>query len=119
MKKILFITEYLNPPFDEGIKKTVYNLFIDLDKNYELKVICRFGFKKDNVNIIESNPLFFSKKVKSLIEYFNPDTIIYLPFQSSTFASYLRLKVFSLFAIYNSRFGINEMLRILNAIKSK
>jgi len=98
MKKVLFITEYLNPPYDEGIKKTVYNLFLDLDKRYELQVICRFGFDKDNIHIIETNPLFYSEKVKLIIERFNPHSIIYLPFQSSTFASYLRLKVLSVFA---------------------
>ncbi len=98
MKKVLFITEYLNPPYDEGIKKTVYNLFLDLDKRYELQVICRFGFKKDNIHIISVNPLFLSKEVKTLIKNFNPDASLYLPFQSSTFASYLRLKVLSVFA---------------------
>ncbi len=98
MKKVLFITEYLSPPYDEGIKKTVHNLFLDLDNRYELQVICRFGFKKDNIHILETNPLFYSEKVKSIIESFNPHSIIYLPFQSSTFASYLRLKVLSVFA---------------------
>ncbi|MCF6296589.1 MAG: glycosyltransferase family 4 protein [Flavobacteriaceae bacterium] len=98
MKKILFITEYLNPPYDEGIKKTVYNLFLELDKKYELKVICRYGFDKKNIHVVQTNPLFYSKKVKSIIKDFEPDNIIYLPFQSSTFASYLRLKVFSFFS---------------------
>lgn len=98
MIKVLFITEYIDPPYDEGIKKTVYNLYLDLDKEYELRVICRYGFERNNINIIHTNPLFFSRKVKLIIENFNPDTIVYLPFQSSTFASYLRLKVLSLFA---------------------
>ncbi len=98
MKKVLLITEYLNPPYDEGIKKTVYNLFLDLDKKYVLQVICRYGFKKDNIHIIDTNPLFFSKDVKWLIRDFNPDSLVYFPFQSSTFASYLRLKVLSIFA---------------------
>lgn len=98
LKKVLLITEYLNPPYDEGIKKTVYNLYLDLDKNYKLQVICRYGFKNKNINIVNTNPLFFSKRVKIIIKDFNPDSIIYLPFQSSTFASYLRLKVLSSFA---------------------
>lgn len=98
MKKVLFITEYLNPPYDEGIKKTVYNLFLELDKKYELKVICRYGFEKENIHIVQTNPLFYSKRIKSIINDFEPETIVYLPFQSSTFASYLRLKVFSYFS---------------------
>ncbi len=98
MMKVLFITEILNPPYDEGIKKTVYNLFLNLDENYELQVICRYGFHKDNIHIVDTNPLFFSKKVKSIISKFKPDSLLYLPFQSSTFASYLRLKIISSFA---------------------
>ncbi len=98
MKKVLFISEYLNPPYDEGIKKTVYNLFLDLDKNYDLQAVCRYGFEKSNIQIIDTNVLFYSNKVKSIIKDFNPDSIVYLPFQSSTFASYLRLKVFTYFA---------------------
>ena len=98
MKKVLFITEYLNPPYDEGIKKTVYNLFLDLEKNYELKVICRHGFEKENMHIVNTNVLYYSKEVKSIIRDFKPDALVYLPFQSSTFASYLRLKIFSYFA---------------------
>jgi len=98
VKKIILITEYLDPPYDEGIKKTVYNLFLNLNENYKLEVICRYGIKKDNIHVIDTNPLFFSKKIKTIIENFKPNVIIYLPFQSSTFASYLRLKVFSFFA---------------------
>lgn len=98
MKKIILISEYLNPPYDEGIKKSVYNLFLELEKKYDLQVICRYGYEKDNINIVKTNSLFYSKKVKLLIKNFNPDSLIYFPFQSSTFASYLRLKILSLFA---------------------
>jgi len=97
LKKVILITEYIDPPYDEGIKKTVYNLFLELDKNYQLKVICRYGFEKENIHIVNSNPLFLSNKIKLIINHFKPDSLIYLPFQSSTFASYLRLKVLSLF----------------------
>ena len=102
MKKVIFITEYLNPPYDEGIKKTAYNLYIELKKKYELQVICRHGFKDSSVHIVNTNPLYFSKEVKSIIKDFNPDSIVYLPFQSSTFASYLRLKVLSFYAANSS-----------------
>ncbi|RPD98003.1 glycosyltransferase family 1 protein [Aureibaculum marinum] len=94
-KKVLLVSEYLNPPYDEGIKKTVYNLFINLDKKYEVQAICRYGFKQENIHIVETNKLFFAKEIKRIITHFNPDTLIYFPFQSSTFASYLRLKILS------------------------
>ena len=94
-KKVLLISEYLNPPYDEGIKKTVHNLFLELDKKQELQVICRHGFDKENVHVVDTNPLYFSIQIKRLIGSFVPDSIIYLPFQSSTFASYLRLIILS------------------------
>ncbi len=97
-KKVILVTEYLNPPYDEGIKKTVYNLYIELKNKYELQVICRYGFKDYSIHIVDTNPLYFSTEVKSIIKSFKPDSIVYLPFQSSTFASYLRLKVLSFFA---------------------
>ncbi len=93
MKKVLLITEYLNPPFDEGIKKTALNIFKELDKRYQLMVVCRYGFEKDNILILDSNKLFVSRKLKSEIFKFDPDVMIYLPFQSSTFASYIRLNI--------------------------
>ena len=95
MKKVLLITEFINPPYDEGIKKIAFKIFSDLDCNYNTKVICRHGFKNDNIHIVKSNKLFFSLKVNRIISDFSPDLLIYLPFQSSTFASYIRLKVLS------------------------
>jgi len=106
MKKVLLVTEYINHPFDEGIKKTVYNLFLDLDVNYELQVICRFGFEKKNIHIVQTNALFLSKKVKKIIRRFDPEVLIYLPFQSSTLASYLRLRILTLFTNFVSNIFI-------------
>lgn len=97
LKKVVLVTEYLNPPYDEGIKKTAYNLYLELEKKYELQVICRFGFEKDNIHIVQSNALYFSSGISLIVKEFDPDSIVYLPFQSSTFASYLRLKVFSVY----------------------
>jgi glycosyltransferase involved in cell wall biosynthesis len=91
MKKVLLVTEYLNPPYDEGIKKTVYNIFKKLDEKYDLLVICRAGFMKDNIHIFKTNPLFWDKGIKSICHEFMPDVLIYFPFASMTFASYLRL----------------------------
>ncbi len=93
MKKILLVTEYLNPPYDEGIKKTAFNLFKYLNEKYELCVICRHGFEENNVHIVETNRLFIGQKVKKIIRDFNPNILIYFPFASMTFASYLRFFV--------------------------
>ena len=95
LKRIILITEILNPPYDEGIKKTVFNLFSELDNRYELLVISRYAFEKENIHITNSNPLFLSSDIRDRIKGFNPDVIIYFPFASGTFAGYLRRKVLS------------------------
>ena len=95
MKRILLVSEFINPPYDEGIKKTVYNLYKYLNKKYKVKVITRYGFEDKNIYIIKSNKLFFSLKTRVLIKKINPDIIIYLPFSSATFPSYLRNKILS------------------------
>ena len=111
MKRVLFISEFINPPYDEGIKKTVYNLYLELKKKYELKVLCRYGFIADDIHVVNTNSLFYSRKVKLIIEKFDPEVLIYLPFQSSTFASYLRIKVLAMFA--------NKRKNILIALQPK
>lgn len=98
MKKILFITDTLKPPYDEGFKKTVYNLYKELNNLYNIKVICREGFKDDNIWVVSTNALFISSKIFFLIRKYKPDTIIYLPFSSATIASYVRLFIFKLYA---------------------
>ena len=95
--KVLLITEYLAPPYDEGIKKTVYNLFEILDEKYDLSVICRTGFSKQNIYIVKTNRLLFSKNIREQMKLINPQIIIYLPYVSTTFMSYVRLKILMLF----------------------
>lgn len=107
MKKILLITEFIDPPYDEGIKKTIYNLFRELDKTYNLKVICRKGFRKENVYQVKTNKLFLSTAIRKHIQKFNPYTIIYLPFASATFASYLRLFILNLYTLNNKNVFIS------------
>jgi glycosyltransferase involved in cell wall biosynthesis len=93
-RKVLLITEYIDPPYDEGIKKTVFNLFKALDKKFDLVVICRYGFTKDNIYILKTNTLFIHEKVRTIIREFKPEILLYFPMASMTFASYLRLFVF-------------------------
>lgn len=98
MRKVLLISEVFNPPYDEGIKKTVYNLYDALNSKYELQVICRVGpINIQNVSCISTNKLFVSRKLKAQIVAFGPDTIIYFPFASSTFAGFVRHFIISHF----------------------
>lgn len=97
MKKIILITEIFKPPFDEGIKKSIFNIYKNLVKSYDVLVICRFGYSSKNIFEIKTNKLFISKKIHKIFKKFNPDFVIYSPFQSATFASLIRLKVLSMY----------------------
>ena len=97
-RRILFITDYFNYPFDEGIKKTAFNLYLELGKKYFLKVICKVGFKDNKIIAIQTNRLYLSYRILKIIKLYKPETIIYFPFASGTFASYLRLKVLQLYS---------------------
>jgi glycosyltransferase involved in cell wall biosynthesis len=95
-KKIILITEYLNGPYDEGIKKTVYQLYILLKVQYDLKVICRIGPENENgIEKIKTNRLFISRKLMNKIRKFEPEVIIYFPFAALTFSGFLRCRIIS------------------------
>ncbi len=94
--KVLLVTEFINPPYDEGIKKTVFQLFDILCNHYQVKVICRYGSNNfSNIVEVKTNKIFLSSRVKKEIKLFNPDIIIYFPFASSTFAGFIRHFVLS------------------------
>ncbi len=96
MKRVLLVTEYINPPYDEGIKKTVFQLFDILNNHYKVKVICRYGSDNfSNIVQVKTNKIFLSPRVKKEIKLFYPDVIIYFPFASSTFAGFIRHFVLS------------------------
>lgn len=98
MKKVLLVTEILNPPYDEGIKKTVYNLYNNLTKTHNVDVVCREGFANDKIHTVNANALFLSFSVFNLFRKVKPEYVIYFPFASATFAGYLRFFILSLFS---------------------
>jgi len=93
VKKIIIVTEFFNHPFDEGIKKCVYNLYQNLSIDHDVRVVCRNGSESDNIYVCITNRLFLSKKLYQYISLFSPNYLIYFPFQSSTFASFIRNKI--------------------------
>jgi len=106
-RKVLYVAEYLSPPYDEGIRKTTYNLYVNLANKYEVHAICRSGFKNNNISIVSTNALFFPLKIYLIIKKFKPDVIIYFPFASGTFASYLRLRMLQFMMHKNKMIFIN------------
>ena len=111
MKKVLLVTEILSPPYDEGIKKTVFNLYTNLNKSHNVKVIARKAFEDEHIEQVNTNALFISSHIKETIKSFNPDVIIYFPYASATFAAYLRHRVLSFYG--------NKAKTILLALQPK
>lgn len=89
-KRVLFITEFFSPPYDEGIKKTAFNLFKVLSETSDVKVICRDYSNPPEVEKIEVNAMFIGRRLWESIRYYKPDISIYMPFSSFTFGSYVR-----------------------------
>jgi len=93
VKRIIIVTEFFDNPIDEGIKKSVYNLYQNLSVDNDVRVVCRNGSESDSIYVCNTNRLFLSKKLYNYISLFSPDYLIYFPFQSSTFASFVRNKI--------------------------
>ena len=68
------VTEYLDPPFDEGIKKTAYQLYTNLTKRYDVRVLCHKGIKNDK-NVIAENTdkLFLGKTISRQANWAYPN----------------------------------------------
>lgn len=98
-RKYLVIYELLEEPFDEGFKVVVASVIRELKKFVELLVITSKGRDNPELNIVQSpinramlNPSLFIK-----IKAFKPDILIYFPQSSTTFSSFMRVGVLSLF----------------------
>lgn len=94
LKKILFISEALSAPFDEGIKNVAFSIQQQLEKKADLLSVTRKGNKTDNLKILQIglNKLFLNNKLRKTVKSFSPNIIFYLPEASITFNSFMRAK---------------------------
>ena len=98
--KIIFFSEDLSEPFDEGIKKTANYIYTILKESHNVLKICRICTSKENENVYnadKTNKLLINYKLWKIIFDFEPHIIIYLPSSSGTFPSFVRLKILSLY----------------------
>ena len=96
--KILFISEALSAPFDEGTKNLAFSLHRQLKKKINSLSVTNTGNIIDDSEIrkVELNKLFLSNKLRKLIQNYSPNIILYLPEASTTFGSFLRAKILKL-----------------------
>ena len=97
--KIIYISEAINSPFDEGIKNYVFSLYKELQKKIGVVGITKLENQVDNMEIyrVRLNKFFLNKDLKSIITNNYPDAILYVPASSATFNSLLRAKILKLY----------------------
>ena len=121
--RILFITEDLSEPFDEGIKKSALNIAMALAEENDVMAICKFGVPSGippfTVKRVDTNRLMLNMKFISLLRKFQPEVIFYLPSSSGTFASFLRMGIIKKYARRARTVMINLTPKQLNKFQKK
>jgi glycosyltransferase involved in cell wall biosynthesis len=103
MLKILFISEALSAPFDEGIKNVAFSLYNELSKKTSVLPVTKTESNVDNLKItkLHLNKLLISSKLRKLIRDYSPNVILYFPETSITFNSFVRAKALKLMNEYS------------------
>ena len=99
--KLIILTENISIPIDEGIKKYSFKLAEYISRNFPASLI--FTYYKNpainNVKTLPNNKLLFSFRFVSELFKLRKNTIIYVPNASSTFMSFIRLRLISLWCL--------------------
>ena len=98
--KVAIISEELNYPIDEGFKKVTYEIVSALKDKCEVIFIGKYQIDISGClcKVIQLNKLFLNRSLFQVLNRFNTDVILYIPYSSITIASLIRawiLKVFS------------------------
>ena len=121
--RILFFTEDLSEPFDEGIKKSALNIAMALAERNDVMTICKFGVPSGPlpfaVKRVDTNRLMLNMEFIRFIHLFQPDVIVYLPSSSGTFASFLRMGIIKTYARRARTVMINLTPKQLNKFQKK
>lgn len=96
--KILYISEMLRAPFDEGFKNVIFSLHFQLNKKTDTLTVTKKANNTEDLNIekISLNKLFLNNGLRKLIKRFSPETILYVPSASCSFYSFFRAKMLKL-----------------------
>jgi len=94
--RVLFFSERLSPPFDEGIKNVAVNLLRRLREEHEALALTTGGANIPELGVQDLpalNRLLWSRELRRQIRAFRPDRICYLPTASMTLFAFLRARV--------------------------
>jgi len=97
--RLAIISERLNSPIDEGVKKTAYNLMLELRKKHEVYAISgNSGGNLDHTSAFNLGLFFLNLELRAHLRKIKPDIIIYIPKHSCTFSSFIKAKILKLFS---------------------
>jgi glycosyltransferase involved in cell wall biosynthesis len=99
MKKIFIYSENLAEPLDEGIKRSAVYIIEALSQVASVAVGCGYGQTSQDscFEVIPSNRLLISVKLRKALRDFNPDIILYIPRWCGTFSSFVRIRILNFF----------------------
>ncbi len=117
--KIIFVSEALSAPFDEGIKNMTFSLHKQLQQKVNAMSVTLSGNVIDDIAVkkVEMNKSFLSVALRKIIRVYSPDIILYLPEASTTFASFLRAKVLKLMNIESKIVVLSTQHRDYNFVQ--
>lgn len=119
-KNVIFITEDVSFPIDEGMKKYNYSLVQYLSINYlNFKLFTRANNDLTIDYERMANKFFISTKLYYSIRKFKPDLIIYSPESSGTLFSFIRLLIIRCYYFKSKTILINLQRRDHNWVGKK
>jgi glycosyltransferase involved in cell wall biosynthesis len=105
--RILLVTERLTNPLDEGRKNIVWSIYKYLRQKADVLMISDTGNSIKDLEIIKVklNKFFLNNKLRNIIIQYSPHIIIYVPYASLTFNSFIRAKILKIMRT-DSKVGI-------------
>jgi len=98
--RLLFFSERVRPPFDEGIKNVARHLILEWRREHELLALTSEGQDVPELGLrdITVNRLLISPALTRAIWDFRPQAVFYLPTAAATPASFIRAAVLRYYA---------------------
>jgi glycosyltransferase involved in cell wall biosynthesis len=98
--RVLYFSEALVPPFDEGIKKTARHLLREIQKPHEVLALTNRGpgIPEAGVRLVLANRLLAGVGLWRTVRRFRPERVLYLPTACATLFSFIRARLLALYA---------------------
>lgn len=98
--RVLYVSEALSPPFDEGIKKASWHLLKALQASHQVLALTSrgSGIPDAGVERVRANRLLISASLMQKVRAFRPERVIYFPTACATLFSFVRARVLAAYA---------------------